>query len=171
MVSHATGLDFPPADPAGSVDIPLRSPVLLWVRLLADASFCAALGQHAKPGTGNRSGCPQPDPLHPSPKYGPGLSPDRHLGPDREPKSLPGRGCTGAGRVEHVGTETQLDVLSVGLRLTAGAVRRHVQVEAQRSRRVIIQPRKAAGRSPTTRSRGAGPGSRGQPSWADGTAW
>jgi hypothetical protein len=78
---------------------------------------------------------------------GRGLPPDPDLGPTREPKSLPGRVArAGAGRVELVGTETQLDVLPVGLRLTAGAVGRHVQVEAQRGGRVIVQPRKGAGR-------------------------
>jgi hypothetical protein len=33
--------------------VPHRSPVLRSVRLPADASFCAALGEHGKPRTGN----------------------------------------------------------------------------------------------------------------------
>ena len=48
--------------------------------------------------------------------------------------------CVDVARVELVGTETQLDVLPVGLRLTAGAVGRDGQVEGQRGVRVIVQP-------------------------------
>ena len=43
-------------------------------------------------------------------------------------------------RVELVRTETQLDVLPVRLRHTAGAVGRDLQVEGQRGGRVIVQP-------------------------------
>ena len=81
---------------------------------------------------------PQPGALHVSPRCGPGVVPDPHLGSNREPKLLPRRVArAGAARVELVGTDqTQLDVLPVGLRLTAGAVR---PAAVQRGGRVIVQ--------------------------------